>query len=315
MAEYRLIDFGDGRKLESIGSVVMDRPSPAAAGISRRLPSRWQEANASFYRDAGERSENWRFRSPWPELLQVDCGGFSMPVAPTPFGHIGLFPEQAPNWSWIHQFGIRLRKCRIEGPIRVLNLFAYTGASSLAAASVVRSAGAAEDGATTLACEVTHVDAAKPNVEAAKRAAEQNGFEGIRFIVDDARKFVAREIRRQRRYDLVILDPPAYGHGGKGNAWRLERDLWPLLEECLALLDDKCGGMLLTGHSADCGPGEVRSWFRDGAAQAALSKSKESSLSMKKRLKFDSGRSVLRDQADRELDAGFFMRIEWGLDQ
>ena len=315
MAEYRLIDFGDGRKLEAIGPVVMDRPSPAAAGVPRRLPTRWREVNASFYRDAGEGSESWRFRSPWPEPLQVDCGGFLMPVAPTPFGHIGLFPEQAPNWSWIHQFGVRRWKCRKAGPFRVLNLFAYTGASSLAAASVARNAVATVDGVASLACEVTHVDAAKPNVEAAKRAAEQNGFEGIRFIVDDARKFVARELRRQRRYDLVILDPPAYGHGGKGNAWRLERDLWPLLEGCVALLDNQCGGMLITGHSASCGPKEIRSWFRDGAADAALSRSKENASSMKKRWKFDSGRSVLRDQTDRELDAGFFMRIEWGLDQ
>lgn len=274
---YRLIDFGRGRKLEAIGDYTIDRPSPAAATAELALPDRWADAAAIFKRDA--RSEGWQFRQPWPEQATVDCGNFRMPVRPTPFGHIGLFPEQASNWQWID------RLVREHSAARMLNLFAYTGASSLAAA-----AGGAE---------VAHVDAAKPNVEAARQAAEASGLSQapIRYLIDDARKFASREVRRERVYDLVILDPPAYGHGHRGLPWRLERDLWPLLEDCVRLIPRESGALLVTGHSSEIGSREIRQWL--GRFRFP-------------RLKFDSGRSGVKDLSGRFLDAGFYVRAVWG---
>ena len=327
MAEYRLLDFGDGRKLEAIGDLVIDRPCPAADGVSKREPRRWRDADSVVLR--GVAGEGWRHRRAWPESLAVDCGNFKMPIEATPFGHLGLFPEQRPNWEWIRSFAGRWSKAansrRAARPFRVLNLLGYTGATTLAAASSfdllpcepLVDVGA-EPSADVLAVdfepliEVVHVDAAKPNVEAAKRAASVNGLGSIRFLVDDARKFVAREIRRQRCYDLVILDPPAYGHGakgqgGKGATWRLERDLWPLLEGCLKLLrrgtqsgrleaSGYCG-LLLTGHTESCGPAEIRRWLRSQTEIPG---------------KIESGRAGLEDEGGRFLDAGFYFRVEWG---
>lgn len=318
MAEYRLLDFGDGRKLEAIGELVLDRPSPAAEGVSKHNATLWRNVDSRFLKVNGR--AKWVHRIGWPQDLSVDCGGFSMPVAPTPFGHIGLFPEQRENWAWIQNFGRSLaRDCGRMPVFRVLNLFAYTGASTLAAASSIGGLG------LTGGLEIVHVDAAKPNVQAAKRAAMINGLAhatdgqlSVRFIVEDARKFVGREIRRGRRYDLIVLDPPAYGHGTKGAAWRLERDLWPLLEDCLRLLDDRSDdrnidggnadrdrlaakGLLITGHTAACGPAEIRSWMRERGEQvASLGKPHE-----------ELGRAGLIDCAGRFLDAGFYMRMMW----
>lgn len=357
MAEYRLLDFGDGRKLEAIGDRVLDRPCPAAEGASKRSAQLWRTADSRFSKE-GKR-EGWLHRTPWPEDLTADCGGFSMPVAPTPFGHIGLFPEQRDNWAWIRRFG-RLRAERATGAtsqdrvqsvtvqpvLRVLNLFAYTGASTIAAASslriVDRQSAAQFPGSKdncgdlsvepdATAVEVVHVDAAKPNVEAAKRGAGLNGLGesgdrqvAIRFLVDDARKFVGREIRRGRSYDLIVLDPPAYGHGAKGAAWRLERDLWPLLDNCLQLLNPGTGrdtvgrdavgtdagrgglkGLLVTGHTAGCGPAEIRAWFRERAGLAAGEMLRRE----------ESGRAGLEDRCGRFLDAGFYVRLTWEQDQ
>lgn len=277
MCTYRLIDYGHGRKLEAIGSYHIDRPCPAAADSHPAVPEAWSNAQARFDRAGG--AGGWRLRAPWPHDSVIDCGTFRMPVRPTPFGHIGLFPEQTPNWQWIDGL---VRRGRAE---RVLNLFAYTGASTLAAAA----AGAA----------VCHVDAAKPNVEAARAAAQASGLAEapIRYLVDDARKFAARELRRNNGYDLVVMDPPAYGHGHRGATWRLQRDLWPLMEECLQLIPRSAGAMLITGHTADVGAREVGEWLsRRGLAG----------------LEMDSGRGGLRDSHGRFLDAGFYVRATWG---
>ena len=314
--QYQLIDFGDARKLESLGGYLVDRPSPAAAGFARRLPERWAEADARF----DLQQHGWVFRRPWPEPLMIDCGKFSMLVAPRPFGHIGLFPEQAGNWRW-------LADCVAAGgrPFRALNLFAYTGASTLALAA----AGA----------RVTHVDAAKPSVQAARAAAEAAGWgeAPVRYLVDDARKFVQREQRRGRRYDLVALDPPAYGHGPQGDAWRLERDLWPLLTGCLNLLGGPRRHVLFTGHSPQVGPEELLGWLRSkGATVAAASAGGPASRRPKPTgpsppepgtaaeptggaigasgaaaAEYKHGRLRLTDASGRRLDAGFFVRATW----
>ncbi len=273
---YRLIDFGGGRKLESLAGRLIDRPSPAAGDAVRAAPGVWSDAESYFDAD----SKRWLHHIPWPQQLTVDCGGFKMPVRPTPSGHIGLFPEQAANWRWLQAD---------EGADRqALNLFAYTGAGTMALVS----AGYA----------VAHVDAAKPNVEAAREAASINRWQDrpIRYLVDDAARFAAREVRRQRKYHTILLDPPAYGHGPGGKAWRLERDLWPLLADCLRLVDPAAFRMLITGHSPQVGHADIEQYFVQDA---------ELPDDLRTSLRIESGRSQLRDQFDRSLDAGFFVRV------
>lgn len=214
-----------------------------------------------------------------------------MPVAPTPFGHVGLFPEQSENWQWLraHQATPDERTGQ-PSELWALNLFAYTGASTMALASAGFS--------------VSHVDAAKPNVQSARAAAELNGLEHrpIRYLVDDAAKFAAREVRRERRYHTIVLDPPAYGHGPSGKTWRIERDLWPLLDDCLRLLDGDGFRILITGHSPQVGPREIKAFMR---------KTRLLPRETIAGLQIESGRSQLMAETGRALDAGFFVRISF----
>ena len=214
-----------------------------------------------------------------------------MPVRPTPFGHIGLFPEQAENWSWLQ----REQPMSSESSLventggshrKALNLFAYTGASTMALIAA--------------GYEVAHVDAAKANVQSAKLAAQLNGWSEapIRYLVDDAAKFAARELRRQSRYQTLVLDPPAYGHSPKGKAWRLERDLWPLLDNLWELKTPSDFRFLVSGHSPEINETHIETFFRG--------KQKEDrSL----QLEVQATRSRLMDLSGRHLDAGFSVRV------
>jgi 23S rRNA (cytosine1962-C5)-methyltransferase len=282
---YQLIDFGMGRKLESLAGYVIDRPSPAAVGTVVRNSGRWKHADAIY--NAEQRV--WEYHQPWPAGLLIDCGSFLMPIRPTPYGHIGLFPEQQQNWRWLENRSENDVKDSVESKA-ALNLFSYTGASTIALARAGYS--------------VAHVDAAKPNVQAARLAAEKNNLSEatIRYLVDDAAKFTAREVRRQRKYHTILMDPPAYGHSPKGKAWRLERDLWPLLDDCLKLLDRKSFRLLVTGHSPEVGQQEILQFLR----QTEFLKPFQGSS----RLIIEAGRSQLRDEEDRSLDAGFFVKVQ-----
>lgn len=273
-SRYQLIDFGDSRKLESIGGYVIDRPSPAATWSRRMMPDRWADADASY--DVATRT--WSYRNPWPRRHSIDCDGFTMPVAPTPFGHIGLFPEQADNWRWLQQ-------CQVTDG-KALNLFGYTGASTMA---LVRAG-----------FQVAHVDAAKPNVQAVRHAATASGMTDppIRYLVDDAAKFAARDVRRGRRYHTIVLDPPAYGHAPGGRAWRLDRDLWPLMTHCLQLLAPESFRLLVTGHSPD---------VDDSVVTEFLEQSEHIDMST---VNVDTGRSGLVDESGRTLDCGFYVRVQ-----
>lgn len=277
---YRLIDFGGGRKLESLAGYRINRPSPAAESAIRHSPVEWKAVDARF----DERRRCWSFNRPWPNDLAIAYASFELPVQPTPYGHIGLFPEQQDNWDWL-----AADHCG-PGEIRpALNLFAYTGASTLALLAG--------------GYQVAHVDAAKPNVEGLRAALQWNRWTDrpVRLLVDDAAKFAAREVRRQRRYHTIVLDPPAYGHSPRGRAWRLERDLWPLLDDCLRLVDPAAFRILLTGHSPQIEPAQVIDYV--WAASPIANRSKATGL------RFDSGRSQLIDSAGRALDAGFYLRI------
>ena len=290
IVDYELIDFGEGRKLESFGGYRVDRPSPAAEGERKCDPRAWRSADARF--DATSRG--WQFARAWPERLIVDCGTFRMPVRPTPFGHVGLFPEQSPHWDWLGA----PRRYAVDGQPIALNLFAYTGASTMALVSA--------------GYRVAHVDAAKPNVSAAREAARANGWREppIRFLVDDAAKFAAREVRRGNRYQAVVLDPPTYGHAPGGRTWRIGRDLWPLLADCLRLCDRDGFRLLITGHAAELGPDEVIPVVRQIWSHPEFTATRPPGPD--NGLRITSGRSQLGDRAGRRLDAGFFVRVETG---
>ena len=231
MPDYELLDSGDSAKLERFGDVVLARPSPQALWTPRDRAC-WSQAVARFDRDEDGRG-SWDPAPPRPAGWKIACGGLKLWIKPTSFGHLGLFPEQIAFWNALR--GV----CRPG--MELLNLFAYTGGSSLAAAS----AGAA----------VTHLDAAKGIVDWARENADASdlGSAPIRWIVDDALKFVQREERRGHRYHGVVLDPPSFGRGSKGQVFKLERDLPKLLHACVQILHDDAAFVLLSGHTPGVG--------------------------------------------------------------
>ena len=240
---YELLDFGQGRKLERLGGFVLDRPSPAAEGVPVQKPELWKTADAKFVPDRqGLQRGHWALfnknLSPdaaWtlsfpgmmpPVTLELKC---------SPFGHVGVFPEQQANWKRIADLIARAKPRHV--PPDVLNLFAYTGGSTLAAAA----AGA----------KVVHIDSAKNLLARARRNAELSGLSNapIRWIAEDAVRFVHRERKRNQKYDAILLDPPSYGHGTPGNTWQINRDLPALLQNCFDLLSEKPLFLLLTCHT------------------------------------------------------------------
>lgn len=241
-SQYELLDFGNGRKLERFGDWVLDRPAPAAEGIAAARASLWKQAHARYERGEAERGA-WRVSLGvgLPESWTVRHGALVLEIKPTPFGHVGLFPEQARNWDWIESQARDANR-----PLAVLNLFACTGGATLAAAA----AGA----------EATHVDSSRPVVNWARRNAELSGLADapIRWIVEDAATFVRRELNRGRRYDAVVLDPPSYGHGPDGQVWQIERDLPDLLANCAELTAGRRVFAMLSCHSPGYDPGRLR---------------------------------------------------------
>jgi len=251
--DYELIDFGEGRKLERFGEWMFDRPAPASAGVAKAKPQAWRGATAKF---EGERAMAGEWAPPvssWSTrqtLVSVPLEGdvaFHMRLEPLPSGQIGMFPEQRSNWEWI-----AWEAARSPQSLKILNLFAYTGGSTLAA--------------TAAGASVVHVDAAKSVVSRARQNAEASGLANrpIRWIVEDSLKFCRREAKRGNRYDAVILDPPTYGHGPKGEEWNIKRDLLPLLELCGELSDRRPKFVLLTCHTPGIGPAELSAYLSEG---------------------------------------------------
>ena len=252
MTDYELLDFGNGRKLERFGDWVLDRVSPPAVGASRALPlDVWSKVDARFLRTQGLKGQ-WQCRRELPEAWGISWGDFSLELKRTDVGHLGVFPEQAENWRWIFQQAQAW--LQTGRPLRVLNLFAYTGGSTLAAASAMFQAGKTSEDRERFS--VAHVDSAKNVVQWARRNAEISGLTDapIRWIAEDARLFVQRELKRGRAYEAVILDPPSYGHGTKGEMWKLDAHLPELLDQCGQLLADEAAFVLLTLHSPGTTP-------------------------------------------------------------
>ncbi len=249
--EYQLLDFGQGRRLEAFGPLRLDRPCPAAETITCADPHLWPAAHARFDRTQDEKGV-WSERGPLPPRWIVSWGGFRFELKRTEFGHLGLFPEHAANWCWIAQ---RIRAS--STPLRMLNLFAYTGGSTLAAAA----AGA----------EVVHVDAARNVLAWARRNAELSGLAEapIRWIGEDAQKFVRRELKRGNRYDAVVLDPPSYGHGPRGEVWRLSQHLPRLLAMCYELTDRRPQFLLLSCHTPGYSPERLEAMMKRVLGESA----------------------------------------------
>ncbi len=233
--DYELIDCSEGEKLERWGDYILLRPDPQVLWDTPKRNPAWNKLNGHYHRSKTGGGE-WEFKK-LPEQWSIEYKELKFNLKPFAFKHTGLFPEQAVNWDW---FGEKIRKANRE--IKVLNLFAYTGGATLAAAK----AGA----------KVTHVDASKGMVGWAKENAVSSGLADapIRWLVDDCVKFVEREIRRGNKYDGIIMDPPSYGRGPKGEIWKLEEKIHPFIRLTSRLLSDEPLFFLVNSYTTGLAP-------------------------------------------------------------
>lgn len=235
--DYKCLSSGDGEKLEKWGNIILRRPDPQIIW-SKSNNSLWNSWDA-FYHRSNKGGGSWEFKKKLPDSWTINYKDLKFKVSPTNFKHTGIFPEQAVNWDYIIDKISKIDKKEI----RVLNLFAYTGCATMAAAK----AGASE---------VVHVDASRGMVEWAKENRDLNGLSNhkIRFIVDDVIKFLEREKRRGRTYHAIIMDPPSYGRGPNGEVWKLENNLKELLEKARDVLDDDFSFLLINSYTTGISP-------------------------------------------------------------
>ena len=245
---YQLLDCGDQKKLERFGDYLLIRPAAAALWKPALPEKEWKEADAVFSREGGNQ---WRFRRKLPSSWTVKVGGLKLKISPTDFGHLGLFPEHFGQCQWVS----KCIKAQKQAP-NVLNLFAYSGMATLAAAQ----AGA----------EVCHLDASRGMVSWARENAQLSSLDQapIRWIVDDVFKFLKREVRRNATYDGIILDPPSFGRGASGESFKIERDIGELLRLCRSVLSSRPLFVIFSSHSQGMTPlvmKQLLSQMMDGA--------------------------------------------------
>ena len=303
--EYELLDSGNGEKLERFGKYVLRRPEPKALWTPSLPEAEWRKRasvifkpGAGFGKAGKEDSGTWERTGHMEDQWGIAYNGLpdegthaasdlhlSLRLGLTSFKHVGVFPEQAPNWEFIFKETGRLSRIHKANGLpapRVLNLFAYTGAASLAA----RCAGA----------EVTHLDSVRQVVTWARENMERSGLDGIHWVVEDALKFSRREARRGNRYDGIILDPPAYGHGPDGEKWKLDELLFGLLQNVSAILGERDAFMVLNlysnGYSAALGETVVKEAFRGQFKELT------------------SGELALNDPAGKVLPLSIFVRLK-----
>jgi len=296
-SDYELIDCGEGEKLERFGKYVLSRPEPKALWAKSLSEQEWNrmahthfKAGAGFSKAGKEDSGTWerlhKMDDQWYIRYPGDTKGlsFNLRLGLTSFKHVGVFPEQAPNWEWIY------RHSREQKDPKVLNLFAYTGGASLAA----RASGA----------DVTHLDSVRQVVTWARGNMENSNMDGIHWIIEDAMKFARREQKRGKRYQGIILDPPAYGHGPDGEKWKLDECLFDLLKAVSAILEPKDSWMVLNlysnGYSAALGETVVREAFKNGPCAQSF---KDGTA------KIETGELALRDRYGKVLPLSIFVRL------
>jgi 23S rRNA (cytosine1962-C5)-methyltransferase len=232
---FELLDSGDGYRLERWGDFILSRPDPQIIWKKSLPETEWQKADATF-EQFGEEGGRWIKHNKLPETWLIDFTDAKLVARLTPFKHTGIFAEQAANWEWSLE-NLKFKEKNLK--LRILNLFAYTGAASV----ILAKAG----------CFVTHVDASKPAIGWAKENQKANKLpeDSIRWILDDVQKFVSREIKRGQKYDGIIMDPPAFGHSPSGKTWKFNRDLPQLLSDCVQLLSDEARFILVNGYATN----------------------------------------------------------------
>lgn len=276
---YILLDFGNGKRLEQWGPYILVRPDPVASG-SPAHPKLWTNTDAVYVGEKGK--GEWKLTGNLPEEWPIVFETIKLLVRLSPYKHTGVFPEQQENWKWA-----RAQAAKTSKKLTVLHLFAYTGGATAALA---------KEGHF-----VTHVDAARPTIGWAKDNAAQNQLpeDSVRWILDDAAAFAAKELKRGKKYDAIILDPPAFGHSPTGKTWRVERDLKPLLETCAQLLSSTPSFLILNGYAQH----DTAESFRRLLNGILLAKS------ARKPLRIDSKELYLRTVDGRRLSTGIVARV------
>ncbi|TAN33627.1 SAM-dependent methyltransferase [Patescibacteria group bacterium] len=295
--DYELLDSGEGEKLERYGKYVLSRPDPQALW-RKSAPELWPKADAVFSRRdpvgvRGDQATEWKLKAGVSRKWQVEFGGLRFWIKPSAFKHTGLFPEQKGNWEWIKKVldsRRSLPRTRIRGgndKVNVLNLFGYTGGATLAAAQ----AGA----------QICHVDGSKSAIGWARENAEISGLseKPVRWILDDAVAFVKREIKRGRKYDGIIMDPPAFGHGPKGEMWKIEEDFLELMDLCAQLLSDKPLFFLVNGYAS-------------GYSSITYANNLESLVKKLAGGSVEHGELTIEEKSGRLLPCGIFARWSYG---
>ncbi|MBO5857631.1 MAG: class I SAM-dependent methyltransferase [Clostridia bacterium] len=235
--DYELLDCSDGERLERWGDIILIRPDPQVIWKTKKNNKLWYEAHARYHR-SNTGGGSWQFYKKIPEVWQIKFNDLEFNLKPMSFKHTGVFPEQACNWELVRD----IIKNSGRDDVKVLNLFAYTGAATVSALK----AGAS----------VVHVDASKGMVQWARENATSSGVadKPVRWIVDDCMKFVAREIRREKKYDIIIMDPPSYGRGPGGEVWKLENEVYGFIEMCKQVLSDDPLAILVNSYTAGLSP-------------------------------------------------------------
>lgn len=278
--DYELIDTGDGEKLERFGKYVLRRPEPQAVWGKFLSEQDWKKEAHATFRQEGSSSGSWEMHRPVPEnwFIQYNHKGMklSFKLALTGFKHVGIFPEQSANWDFIYQ------QCKRIPQARVLNLFAYTGGASLAA----RAGGA----------DVIHCDSIRQVVNWASANMEASNLNDIRWLVEDAFKFVKREASRGKTYHGIMLDPPAWGHGPKGEKWKLEDSINELIQHVAALLDPKDRFLVFNAYSLGYSPMILENLVLTHFGKSATKQ-------------MESGELYLPERSGRRLPAGVFVRL------
>jgi len=283
-ADYELVDTGAGKKLERFGEFFLIRPEPQAKWPPSLPARRWDAADGEFVKAKGRKQGQWKFRKPLPKQWKMRREPLQFWVRPAPSGHVGVFPDQACHWDWIGEL-----TSHAPGPVKMLSLFGHTGLATLCAAA----AGA----------EVTHVDASQKAVGWARENQNLSEFANrpIRWIVEDALRFVSREVRRASRYDALLVDPPRFGRGPNGEIWKLEESLPELLDTCREILAPAPVFVVLNVYTTVRMQGQI-------AKEADALRSCLTQRLKPSRLTVTAGALVLEDAGGRRISASVFAR-------